>query len=45
MLDGSGGYVVRRMYVPEQKKVEMLTGGADEIAAFIAGIIREKTGD
>jgi electron transfer flavoprotein alpha/beta subunit len=45
VLDGSGGYVVRRMYVPEQKKVEMLTGGADEIAAFIAGIIREKTGD
>lgn len=42
VLDGSGGFVVRRMYVPEQARAEMLGGSAEEIATFIAGIIREK---
>jgi Fe-S oxidoreductase/electron transfer flavoprotein alpha/beta subunit len=42
---GGGGYAVRRMYVPEQAKAEMLSGNAEEIAAFIAGVIREKMGD
>jgi len=42
--DGSGGYQVRRMYVPEQTKAEMLTGTPSEIAKFIANLIREKKG-
>lgn len=42
--DGSAGYAVRRMYVPESTRAEMLTGSPDEIASVIAGIIREKTG-
>ncbi|MEE8187929.1 MAG: heterodisulfide reductase-related iron-sulfur binding cluster [Kiloniellales bacterium] len=45
VLDGSGGYVVRRMYTPVQTKAQMLEGSADDIAAAIAGIIREKRGD
>lgn len=45
VLDGSGGYFVRRMYVPEQAKAEMLSGSAEEIAAFIAGVVREKMGN
>ncbi len=45
VLDGSGGYTVRRMYKPEQTKAQMLDGSAEEIAATIAGIIREKRGD
>jgi Fe-S oxidoreductase/electron transfer flavoprotein alpha/beta subunit len=45
VMDGSGGYAIRRMYVPEQTKAEMLGGGVEEIAAFIANIIREKRGD
>jgi electron transfer flavoprotein alpha/beta subunit len=44
VLDGSGGYVVRRMYTPVQTKAEMLGGSVEEIAAAIAGIIRDKRG-
>jgi len=44
VVDGSGGYVVRRMYVPEQSKAEMLSGTPAEIAKFIANLIREKKG-
>lgn len=44
VLDGSGGYVVRRIYTPEQTRAEMLDGSIDEIAARIAGLIREKQG-
>lgn len=43
-VDGSGGYVVNRMYIPEQTKAQMLTGTPTEIAKFIANIIREKRG-
>ena len=42
--DGSGGYVVRRMYVPEQTKAQMLTGTPQELAKLIADIVREKRG-
>ena len=35
--DGSGGYVVRRMYVPEQTKAEMLKGTPQEVAQFYCG--------
>jgi electron transfer flavoprotein alpha/beta subunit len=45
VLDGTGGYVVRRMYIPEQIKAEMLGGSAAEIAEFIAGLVREKRGE
>ena len=38
------GYVVRRMYVPEQSKAEMLSGTPTEVAKFIANLIREKKG-
>ena len=44
VLDGSGGYVVRRMYVPEQTKAQMLTGSPAELAKMIADIVREKRG-
>ncbi|MGE3229764.1 MAG: heterodisulfide reductase-related iron-sulfur binding cluster [Hyphomicrobium sp.] len=44
VVDGSGGYLVRRMYVPERTKAEMLTGSPAEVAKFIANIIREKRG-
>jgi len=44
VIDGTGGYAVRRMYVPEQTKAEMLSGSAEDIATFIANLIREKTG-
>jgi electron transfer flavoprotein alpha/beta subunit len=44
VIDGSGGYLVRRMYVPEQTKAEMLTGAPAEVAKFIADLIREKKG-
>ena len=44
VLDGSGGYVVRRMYAPVQTKAEMLGGSVEEIATAIAGIIRDKRG-
>jgi electron transfer flavoprotein alpha/beta subunit len=45
VFDGSGGYVVRRMYTPVQTKAQMLDGSVDEIAAAIAGLIRDKRGD
>lgn len=44
VVDGSGGYLVRRMYIPEQTKAKMLKGTPTEIAKFIANIIREKRG-
>ena len=44
VVDGSGGYVVRRMYIPEQSKAEMLSGTPAEVAKFIANLIREKKG-
>ncbi|OYW37636.1 MAG: hypothetical protein B7Z42_09765, partial [Brevundimonas sp. 12-68-7] len=44
VVDGSGGYVVRRMYVPEQTKAQMLTGTPQELANFIADLVREKKG-
>jgi Fe-S oxidoreductase/electron transfer flavoprotein alpha/beta subunit len=44
VVDGSGGYVVRRMYIPERTRAEMLTGSPAEVAKFIANIIREKKG-
>ncbi len=43
--DGSGGYRVRRMYIPEQTRAEMLGGDAREIAASITRIIQEHKGD
>jgi Fe-S oxidoreductase/electron transfer flavoprotein alpha/beta subunit len=42
--DGSGGYLVRRMYIPKQTKAEMLSGTPNEVAKFIANLIREKKG-
>ena len=45
VLDGSGGYIVRKMYVPEQTKAQMLDGNSEEVAKSIAAIIREKMGD
>lgn len=42
--DGCIGASVRRMYVPPEKRAEMLTGDAKDIAASIARIIREKRG-
>jgi electron transfer flavoprotein alpha/beta subunit len=44
VIDGSGGYVVRRMYVPQQTKAQMLTGTPQELAKLIADIVREKKG-
>ena len=44
VVDGSGGYVVRRMYIPEQTKAQMLTGTPQELAKFIADLVREKKG-
>lgn len=44
VADGSGGYLVRRMYVPAQKKAEMLKGTPQEMAKFIADLVREKRG-
>lgn len=44
-LDGaSAGAVVRRMYVPPVRRAEMLAGDANEIAAAVARIVREKRG-
>lgn len=45
LIDGGGGYRVRRMYIPEQTKAEMLSGSADDVAAFIANLIREHRGE
>lgn len=44
VMDGTGGYTVRRMYVPTQTKAQMLTGDVPQIAESIARIIREKRG-
>lgn len=44
VVDGSGGYVVRRMYIPEQTKAQMLAGTPQELAKFIADLVREKKG-
>jgi len=40
----SAGAVVRRMYVPPVRRAEMLAGDANEIAAAVARIVREKRG-
>ena len=42
--DGSGGFMVRRMYKPQFDKAQMLSGGAADIAKFIMSVIREKIG-
>lgn len=44
LIDGGGGYRVRRMYTPVQEKATMLEGSAEEVAEQIAAIIREKKG-
>lgn len=45
VVDGGGGYRVRRMYTPVQEKARMLEGTADEVAQQIVAIIREKKGE
>jgi len=45
LVDGGGGCRVRRMYTPVQEKAKMLEGTAEEVAAQIAAIIREKKGE
>jgi Fe-S oxidoreductase/electron transfer flavoprotein alpha/beta subunit len=45
VLDGTGGYIVRKMYVPEQTKAEMFDGNPEEVAARIADVIRDKMGE
>lgn len=45
VVDGGGGYRVRRMYTPVQEKAKMLEGTADEVAQQIVAIIREKKGE
>ncbi|MCP4316434.1 MAG: 4Fe-4S dicluster domain-containing protein [Hyphomicrobiales bacterium] len=45
LVDSSGGYRIRRMYTPVQEKAKMLEGSAEEVAAQIAALIREKRGD
>jgi Fe-S oxidoreductase/electron transfer flavoprotein alpha/beta subunit len=45
LIDGGGGYRVRRMYTPEQEKARMLEGTAEEVAEQIATIIRDKKGE
>ena len=45
VLDGTGGYAIHRMYVPEQTRAEMLSGSPEEIATFIARVIRENRGE
>lgn len=42
--DGSGGFVVDRMYKPRSEKAAMLDGGAGDVAAFIIERIREAGG-
>lgn len=44
LIDGGGGYRVRRMYTPVQEKAQMLEGSAEEVAEQIATLIREKNG-
>ncbi len=45
VVDGTGGYIVRKMYVPEQTKAEMFDGNPEEVASRIAEIIRDKMGE
>ncbi len=45
LIDGGGGYRVRRMYTPVQEKAQMLEGSAEEVAEQIAAIIRDKKGE
>lgn len=45
LIDGGGGYRVRRMYTPVQEKATMLEGTAEEVATQIAAIIRDKKGE
>jgi Fe-S oxidoreductase/electron transfer flavoprotein alpha/beta subunit len=42
IADGAGGYIVRKIYTPQLAKAEMLEGSPDEVAAFVAGLIRKK---
>jgi electron transfer flavoprotein alpha/beta subunit len=44
VLEGGGGYQVQRMYTPVQNSAQMLEGSSDDIASFIANIIRDKRG-
>ena len=44
VADGSGGFVVRRMYKPQFEKAQMLTGSAADIAKSIMKIVRERMG-
>jgi Fe-S oxidoreductase/electron transfer flavoprotein alpha/beta subunit len=43
--DGSAGFVVNRVYRPVTEKAEMLTGGVDDVAAFIVEKVTEAGGD
>ncbi len=45
IVDGSGGYRVRRMYTPIQEKAQMLEGSAEEVAAKVAELIRDIRGE
>ncbi len=45
LIDGGGGYRVRRMYTPIQEKARMLEGTAAEVAEQIATIIRDRKGE
>ncbi|WP_371225827.1 heterodisulfide reductase-related iron-sulfur binding cluster [Roseovarius sp. 2305UL8-3] len=45
LIDGGGGYRVRKMYTPVQEKAQMLEGTAEEVAEQIATLIREKKGE
>lgn len=45
LIDGGGGYRVRKMYTPVQEKAKMLEGSAEEVAEQIATIIRDRKGE
>lgn len=45
LIDGGGGYRVRRMYTPIQEKAKMLEGTAEQVAEQIATIIRDRKGE
>lgn len=45
LIDGGGGYRVRRMYTPVRQKAQMLEGTAEQVAEQIAAIIRERKGN
>jgi electron transfer flavoprotein alpha/beta subunit len=42
--DAACGYRIRRIYTPEQSRAEMLEGGIEDIAKFVAGVIRDQKG-